>query len=48
MEGEIFAVAAGVLFAARGVIAVLKKEAVALLTSAAGFILSLGAFVANL
>ena len=48
MEGEIFAVIAGVLFAARGVFAALEKDARAILTSAAGATLALGAYLANL
>ena len=48
MEGEVFAAIAAFGFAVRGVIAVIQKEAVAILTAAAGFILALGAFIANL
>ena len=48
MEGEIFAVVAGVLFAARGVFAAVEKDARAIITSVAGAVLSLGAFLANL
>ena len=48
MEGEIFAIAAGAAFAARGIIAAVEKEGRALITAAAGFLLSLGAFLSNL
>ena len=48
MDATILGVVAATLFAARGVIAVIQKETVALLTAVGGFVLAVAALIGGI